>query len=209
MVSDAVWAKIASLLPGKATDPGATGKDNRLFLEAVLWRVRTGSPWRDLPSGFGHWNSVFQRFRRWVRAGVFERLFEWVPDEPDLEYGICQEFCVWDRVDQVMAKRSSKRMANCALAAVHSRAGILHCLAARFKTRNSSFSTASSVGKWPRARTARRSFACSASMALVTGMRIAVPVSSGWGGVGVPAYGATVRGGGHREHAEWAGRCVR
>src|SRR5215211_7046909 len=81
--------------------------------------------------------------------------------------GICQEFCVWDRVDQVMAKRSSKRMANCALAAVHSRAGILHCLAARFKTRNSSFSTASSVGKWPRARTARRSFECSASMALV------------------------------------------
>ncbi len=53
VVSDAVWAKVASLLPGKATDPGATGKDNRLFLEAVLWRVRTGSPWRDLPSGFG------------------------------------------------------------------------------------------------------------------------------------------------------------
>src|SRR3712207_8055050 len=76
VVSDAVWAKVAALLPGKATDPGATGKDNRLFLEAVLWRVRTGSPWRDLPSGFGNWNSVFQRFRRWVRAGVFERLFE-------------------------------------------------------------------------------------------------------------------------------------
>ena len=69
VVSDAVWAKVASLLPGKATDPGATGKDNRLFLEAVLWRVRTGSPWRDLPGGFGNWNSVFQRFRRWVRAG--------------------------------------------------------------------------------------------------------------------------------------------
>src|SRR3712207_9235654 len=64
VVSDAVRAKVASLLPGKATDPGATGKDNRLFLEAVLWRVRTGSPWRDLPSGFGNWNSVFQRFRR-------------------------------------------------------------------------------------------------------------------------------------------------
>ena len=49
VVSDAVWAKVADLLPGKATDPGATGKDNRLFLEAVLWRVRTGLPWRDLP----------------------------------------------------------------------------------------------------------------------------------------------------------------
>jgi transposase len=85
VVSDAVWAKVASLLPGKATDPGATGKDNRLFLEAVLWRVRTGAPWRDLPNESGRWSSVFQRFRRWVRAGVFERLFEQASDEPDFE----------------------------------------------------------------------------------------------------------------------------
>src|SRR4051794_31517731 len=59
---------------------------------------------------------------------------------------------VWDRDDQVAVKRSSKRMANWALAAVHSLAGILHSLAARFKTRNSSLRAASSVGKWPRAR---------------------------------------------------------
>jgi transposase len=58
VVSDAVWEKIASLLPGKASDSGVTAKDNRLFLEAVLWRIRTGSPWRDLPQGFGRWNSV-------------------------------------------------------------------------------------------------------------------------------------------------------
>ena len=44
VVSDAAWEKIASLLPGKAADPGATARDNRLFLEAVLWRVRTGAP---------------------------------------------------------------------------------------------------------------------------------------------------------------------
>jgi transposase len=62
VVGDTAWEKVAPLLPGKPTDPGATGKDNRLFLEAVLWRVRTGAPWRDLPSGFGKWNSVFQRF---------------------------------------------------------------------------------------------------------------------------------------------------
>ena len=88
VVGDAAWERIAPLLPGKATDPGATGKDNRLFLEAVLWRVRTGGPWRDLPTEFGRWNSVFQRFRRWVRAGVFERLFERVSDEPDFEYAL-------------------------------------------------------------------------------------------------------------------------
>jgi transposase len=88
MVGDAVWEKIAPLLPGKASDPGATAKDNRLFLEAVLWRVRTGVPWRDLPSDFGHWNSVFQRFRRWVTGGVFARVFECLSDEPDFEYAL-------------------------------------------------------------------------------------------------------------------------
>ena len=85
VVSDAAWEKIASLLPGKASDPGATARDNRLFLEAVLWRVRTGAPWRDLPSGFGRWNSVFQRFRRRVKGGVFERVFACLSDEPDFE----------------------------------------------------------------------------------------------------------------------------
>jgi transposase len=88
VVSDAVWERVASLLPGKASDSGVTAKDNRLFLEAVLWRVRTGLPWRDLPNEFGRWNSVFQRFRRWVRAGVFERIFECLSGEPDFEYAL-------------------------------------------------------------------------------------------------------------------------
>ena len=88
VVGDAAWEKVAPLLPGKPTDPGATGKDNRLFLEAVLWRVRTGVPWRDLPGAFGNWNSVFQRFRRWVKGGVFERVFECLSDEPDFEYAL-------------------------------------------------------------------------------------------------------------------------
>jgi transposase len=88
VVSDAVWEQVAPLLPGKARDRGVTAKDNRLFLEAVLWRVRAGPPWRDLPAAFGHWNSVFQRFRRWVRAGVFERIFERLSGEPDFEYAL-------------------------------------------------------------------------------------------------------------------------
>ena len=88
VISDGVWEKIAPLLPGKVTDRGVTARDNRLFLEAVLWRVRTGLPWRDLPAEFGHWNSVFQRFRRWVRAGVFERIFTCLSGEPDFEYAL-------------------------------------------------------------------------------------------------------------------------
>ena len=75
-------------MPGKVGDPGATGRDTRRFMEAVLWRVRTGSPWRDLPKGFGNLNSVFKRFRRWADAGVFESLFNAINGEPDLEYAM-------------------------------------------------------------------------------------------------------------------------
>ena len=88
MVSDAAWEKVAPLLPGKASDSGVTAKGNRLFLEAVLWRVRTRSPWRGLPRGFGDLNSVFQRFRPWGPAGVFDRLFARLSDEPDFEYAL-------------------------------------------------------------------------------------------------------------------------
>ena len=88
VVGDAVWEKIAALLPGKASDRGVTARDNRLFLEAVLWRVRSGLPWRDLPDDFGNWNSVFQRFRRWAKAGVFDRIFERLSGDPDFEYAL-------------------------------------------------------------------------------------------------------------------------
>src|SRR6266567_1677711 len=86
VVSDTVWEKIASLLPGKASDRGVTAKDNRLSLEAVLLRIRTGLPWRDLPSEFGNWNSVFQRFRRWAKKGVWQSLFNELIEDPDFEY---------------------------------------------------------------------------------------------------------------------------
>ena len=86
VLSDRTWSLIAPLLPGKASDRGVTARDNRLFLEAVLWRVRVGGPWRDLPSGFGEWNSVFRRFRRWAQGGVFDRIFEAVSGDPDFEY---------------------------------------------------------------------------------------------------------------------------
>ena len=86
VLTDAQWAKMEQRCLGKPGDPGRSGKDNRLFVEAVLWIVRTGSPWRDLPPLFGNWNSVFTRFRDWVKADVWQRLFDAVSDEPDLEY---------------------------------------------------------------------------------------------------------------------------
>jgi transposase len=87
-LTDAQWEKMEPFCLGKPTDPGRTGGDCRLFMEAVLWIARTGSPWRDLPSSFGKWNTVFKRFRNWVKADVFKRMFEAVSGEPDMEFAM-------------------------------------------------------------------------------------------------------------------------
>lgn len=87
-LTDAQWAKMGPYCLGKSSDPGRTGSDGRLFLEAVLWIARTSSPWRDLPSEFGRWNTVFKRYRDWVKADVFKRIFDAVSDDPDMEYAM-------------------------------------------------------------------------------------------------------------------------
>jgi transposase len=88
ILSDEQRERLAPHLPGKVGDPGRSAKDNRLFIEAVLFVVRTGTPWRDLPKEFGKWNSVYQRFRRWACKGVFQRIVKIISGEPDLEYAM-------------------------------------------------------------------------------------------------------------------------
>lgn len=84
-ISDQDWERIKDLLPGKAGDPGVTARDNRLFIDAVLWIARTGAAWRDLPERFGPWNSVWKRFSRWAQKGRWEKIFRHLQD-PDLEW---------------------------------------------------------------------------------------------------------------------------
>ena len=86
LLRDDQWERIKDLLPGKARDCGVTAKDNRKFLEAVLWIARTGSPWRDLPQQFGPWHRVYVRDNRWCHKGHWERIFEAVSGDPDLTY---------------------------------------------------------------------------------------------------------------------------
>ncbi|MFC4173393.1 IS5 family transposase [Microvirga sp. GCM10011540] len=88
VLTDAQWAKMEPHCLGKPTDPGRSGSDNRRFIEAVLWIVRTGSPWRDLPAHFGNWSTAFRRFSDWRKADVFVKLFQACSDEPDLEYAM-------------------------------------------------------------------------------------------------------------------------
>ena len=82
---DDQFDRIAALLPGKAGDPGRSAADNRMFVEAVLWLARTGSPWRDLPTEFGPWNSGYQRSARWSRRGVWHRVFAELAQDADFE----------------------------------------------------------------------------------------------------------------------------
>jgi transposase len=86
VLSDMQWSRIEKLCVGKPEDPGGTGGNNRMFVEAVLYVARTGCPWRDLPAAFGNWNSVYIRFNRWSEGGVWLRIFTALSDDPDFEY---------------------------------------------------------------------------------------------------------------------------
>jgi transposase len=85
MLRNDQWERIEHLLPGKASDRGVTAKDNRLFVEAVLWIARTGSPWRDLPPQLGDWHNIYTRFSRWGKTGVWQRVIAAVSTDADLQ----------------------------------------------------------------------------------------------------------------------------
>src|SRR5450755_3546086 len=73
---DDQWERIKDLLPGREDSVGVTAADNRLFVEAVLYRYRAGIPWRDLPERFGDWKNVHRRFSRWSKSGIWEKVFK-------------------------------------------------------------------------------------------------------------------------------------
>jgi transposase len=85
-LSNEQWRRIEGFLPGKKGDPGRTGDDNRLFVNAVLWVLRSGARWSDLPERYGKWKTVHKRFTRWAKARVWERVFESLTGDPDNQY---------------------------------------------------------------------------------------------------------------------------
>jgi len=74
LISNEQWEQIAPLIIGKPSDRGVTGRNNRSFVEAVLWILRTGAPWRDLPPVFGKWQTIYKRFARWCCQGIWQRI---------------------------------------------------------------------------------------------------------------------------------------
>ena len=85
---DDQWERIRDLLPGREGDVGVTAQDNRLFVEAVLYRCRAGIPWRDLPERFGDWKNVHRRFSRWAKSGVWEKVVQHLAVDADNEYAM-------------------------------------------------------------------------------------------------------------------------
>jgi len=85
---DDQWARIESVLPGRRGSVGCPARDNRRFVEAVLYRYRAGIAWRDLPERFGDFRVVHTRFTRWARRGVWKRLFQHLAAEADNEYAL-------------------------------------------------------------------------------------------------------------------------
>ena len=91
-LTDDQWAALAPHLPPQRGATGRPAKDHRAVVEAILWRLRTGAPWRDLPERYGPWQSVYTRFRRWQHAGVWDRALAALQAEADergeLDWGL-------------------------------------------------------------------------------------------------------------------------
>lgn len=112
---DDQWERIKDLLPGRQQTVGVTAKDNRLFVEAVLYRYRAGIAWRDLPERFGSWKAVHTRFSRWADKGVWERVFRVLATEADNEYAMIDSTIV--RAHQHSAGAAQKKTGTKPLAA--------------------------------------------------------------------------------------------
>ena len=106
---DDQWDRIEHLLPGRPGSVGVTAADNRLFVEAVLYRYRAGIPWRDLPERFGDWKNVHRRFSRWAKSDVWKRVFQHFADDADNEYAMIDSTIVRCHQHGAGAKKKSAR----------------------------------------------------------------------------------------------------
>ena len=113
---DDPWKRIETLLPGRDGSVGVTAADNRLFIEAVLFRYRAGIPWRDLPERLGDWKNVHRRFSRWAKSGVWKRVFQHLSADADNEYAMIDSTIVRAHQHSAGAKKSRRGPGNRSLA---------------------------------------------------------------------------------------------
>jgi transposase len=106
---DDQWDRIKDFLPGRKEHVGSTARDNRLFVEAVLYRYRAGIPWRDLPERFGDFRVIHTRHMRWSRSGVWQRVFEALAADSDNEYAMIDATLICAHQSSAGAKGGTAR----------------------------------------------------------------------------------------------------
>jgi transposase len=104
-ISDADWDRIKHLLPGQRGQHGGVARDNRRFIDAVLWVARTGAAWEDLPERLGKGNSQWRRFDRWAKKGRWKAIMDALRDG-DLEWLILDSTAVRAHPCAAGAKKS-------------------------------------------------------------------------------------------------------
>ena len=106
---DDQWVRIKDFLPGREGHVGGNAADNRLFVDAVIYRYRTGIPWRDLPERYGDWKATHRRYRRWCESGVFARIFAMLAGDADNEFMSLDATIVRAHQHSAGAKKKSAR----------------------------------------------------------------------------------------------------
>lgn len=86
VLRDDQWERLREFVPGGRKGKRGPRSDARLFFDALLWLVRSGARWRDLPERFGPYQTIKRRYYRWIERGVFDRIFEAVASDPDMEW---------------------------------------------------------------------------------------------------------------------------
>lgn len=104
---DDQWDRIKDVLPGRKDYVGVTAQNNRLFVEAVLYRYRAGVPWRDLPERFGDFRVIHTRHTRWSKSGVWKKVFEMLAEDADNEYAMIDSTIVRAHQHSAGAKKKS------------------------------------------------------------------------------------------------------
>jgi len=106
---DDQWQKLEPLLIGRANDPGAHGKNNRLFFEAILWIVLNNRPWAELPAHFNNWNAAYMRFRRWNQSDLWRELMCLEIDDDELQWMLTQIVNYGDLYTQRAVRRQARK----------------------------------------------------------------------------------------------------
>ncbi|MEM4989358.1 transposase [Collimonas sp. H4R21] len=108
-IRDDQWEKLEFQMLGKTGDPGSHARDNRLFIEAVLWFVSDTNVWADLPPKFGKWNAIYMRVRRWYLSGHWQQLAENLRNDRDLFMLVGKIIAYCDRQKKMREERGSRK----------------------------------------------------------------------------------------------------